>query len=175
MTEKTPGLILVHTGNGKGKTTAALGLAMRACGRGWKVCMIQFIKGDWKTGEMEAAKWLKGFEFSHMGKGFTWNKKAPGTDARAAKATWEACKEAALSGKYNLVIFDEINNAIDYGLIPTEEVVDFLKGKPHKLHVLLTGRNAKPEIIELADTVTEMREVKHAFHKGIIAQKGIEY
>ena len=169
------GLVIVHTGNGKGKTTAAMGTAFRAVGAGMKVCMVQFIKGAWKYGEMEAARLLPGFEILPMGKGFTWDTKDPEEDRRTARGAWEECKRRALSGVYGLVIFDEINYVTDYGYLPAEEVVAFLKSKPEALHVILTGRNAHPDVIQAADLVTEMKEVKHPFKVGIIAQKGIEF
>ena len=172
---KRKGLIMVHTGDGKGKTTAAMGTALRAVGAGMEVCMVQFIKGAWHYGEMDAVKRLGHFEILPMGKGFTWDTKNPEDDRRTALATWEECKKRALSGKYDLVIFDEINYVLDYGFIPTADVVAFLKGKPEKLHVILTGRKAPAELVEIADLVTEMKEIKHPFQKGIVAQKGIEY
>ncbi|MBI3090997.1 MAG: cob(I)yrinic acid a,c-diamide adenosyltransferase [Candidatus Tectomicrobia bacterium] len=171
---KRHGLIIVNTGDGKGKTTAALGTAVRAVGAGMKVCIVQFIKGSWDYGELHAAEKL-GIEIHPMGKGFTWEPKKFGEDQKAARAAWEMCKEKALSGAYDLVVFDEINYVLDYGFISVEEVVDFLRKKDPKLHLILTGRNAKEEIIEIADLVTEMREIKHPFQKGILAQKGIEY
>lgn len=170
------GLIIVNTGEGKGKSTAAMGTALRACGWGMKVCMVQFIKGKWKPGEYKAAEKLGTFEILPMGEGFTWETKNRQRDTEVAMKAWEMCKEKALSGKYGLVIWDEINNVIDYGYVPLSEVVDFLKTKkPPLLHLILTGRGAKPEIIEIADLVTEMKMIKHPFDKGIIAQEGIEY
>ena len=170
------GLILVHTGDGKGKTTAALGLAFRAIGYGWKILMVQFIKGSWHYGELDAAKRLADcIEICPMGEGFTWETKDRERDTQKAHEAWEfACKKVA-EGNYNLLILDEINNVIDYGYLPVEEVLDWLKTKPDALHVILTGRNAPPPLIEMADLVTEMREIKHPFHKGIYAQKGIEF
>ena len=172
---KAKGLIIVHTGNGKGKTTAAMGTALRAVGAGMKVCMIQFIKGAWKYGEMDAVKRLGDFEILPMGKGFTWDTKNPEEDRRTALVAWEECKRRALSGDYQLVIFDEINYVIDYGFIPAADVVAFLKAKPEMLHLILTGRNAHPDVVEVADLVTEMKEIKHPFKQGIVAQRGIEF
>jgi len=171
------GLIIVHTGNGKGKTTAALGLAFRAVGNGLKVCMIQFIKGTWKYGELEAAKKFDNFEIIPMGKGFV-NLGAENPDPEDIKAAEDAFnrgKEAIMSNKYDMVILDEINYAISYKLIDVEKVIDLLKNKPENVHVVLTGRNAHEKIIEIADLVTEMREIKHPYQKGIKAQKGIEF
>ena len=170
------GLIIVHTGNGKGKTTAALGTAFRALGYGWRVLMVQFIKGNWHYGELDAAKRFEGlFEIRPMGEGFTWDTKNPERDRQKAHEAWEFGKSEALSGKWDLVIFDEINYVITYDYLEVEKVVDFLKNKPRELHVILTGRDAHEKIIEAADLVTEMREIKHPFKKGIKAQKGIEF
>lgn len=173
--KKRKGLIMVNTGDGKGKTTAAMGTGLRAVGAGMKVCMIQFIKGAWHYGELEAVKRLGNFEMIPMGKGFTWDTQNPAEDKRTALEAWEECKRRALSGQYQLLIFDEINYVIDYGFIPVDDVVAFLKTKPEMLHVILTGRNAHPAVVEVADLVTEMKEIKHPFQKGIVAQKGIEY
>ncbi len=171
------GLIIVHTGNGKGKTTAALGLAFRALGNGFKVCMVQFIKGTWKYGELEAAKKFENFEILPMGKGFV-NLGAKNPDPQDVQAAGEAfnkAKKIILSGKYDLVILDEINYAILYKLISLEKVIEVLKQKPENVHVVLTGRNAHEKIIEIADLVTEMKEIKHPYQKGIKAQRGIEF
>ena len=172
---KKKGLVMVNTGNGKGKTTAALGTALRAVGAGLRVCVIQFIKGAWRYGELEAARRLPDFEILPMGKGFTWDTKNPAEDRRTALEAWEECKRRGNSGKYDLLIFDEINYVIDYGFIPVSHVMAFLKAKREMLHVILTGRNAHPYVVEAADLVTEMTEIKHPFKKGIVAQKGIEY
>jgi len=173
--QKRKGLIIVNTGNGKGKTTAALGVALRACGYGMKVTMLQFFKGKWKYGELRSAPKLETLEIRPMGQGFTWESKDIEVDKRMVREAWQAASAEILSGKYDLVILDEINYALSYGFLPVEDVVDFLKKKPDMLHVILTGRDARPEIIEIADTVTEMREIKHPFQKGIMAQKGIEF
>jgi cob(I)alamin adenosyltransferase len=173
--KKKKGLIMVNTGNGKGKTTAALGVALRACGYGMKVCMLQFFKGKWKYGELRSAPKLGNFEIRPMGHGFTWESKDIEVDKRMVREAWQASSVEILSGKYDLVILDEINYALSYGFLPVEDVVEFLKEKPAMLHVILTGRDAKPEIIEIADLVTEMREIKHPFTEGIVAQKGIEF
>jgi cob(I)alamin adenosyltransferase len=169
------GLIIVHTGDGKGKTTAALGIALRACGYGMKVIMLQFFKGKWKYGELRSAQKLETFEIQAMGKGFTWESKDIEVDKAMVREAWRAAKEKILSGNYDVVILDEINYALSYGFLPVEDVVEFLKNKPPMLHVILTGRDAKPEIIEIADLVTEMRQIKHPFEQGISAQKGIEF
>ena len=164
--KKKKGLIIVNTGNGKGKTTAALGVALRACGYGMKVSMLQFFKGKWKYGELRSAPKLETFEIRPMGHGFTWESKDIEVDKRMVREAWQAASAEILSGKYDLVILDEINYALHYGFLPVEDVVDFLKKKPAMLHVILTGRNAKPEVIEIADMVTEMREIKHPFQQG---------
>ncbi len=172
---KKKGLIIVHTGNGKGKTTAALGLALRASGCGMKVLMLQFFKGKWKCGELRSAPKLDNFEICPMGKGFTWESKDVEVDKAMVRNAWRAAQEKILSGNYDVVVLDEINYALGYGFLPLEDVVEFLRKKPAMLHVVLTGRNAKPEIVEIADLVTEMRQVKHPFEQGIGAQRGIEF
>ena len=172
------GLVIVHTGNGKGKTTAALGLALRAVGQGMRVAMIQFIKGSWRTGEQAAAKLLgEQFELHTMGLGFT--RRHPGyskekNQAAAARAL-AAAREKLTSGAYDLVILDEINYAIEYDLIQVGEVLDLIAAKPPAVHLVLTGRHARPEVIERADLVTEMQAVKHPFTEGGIARRGIEF
>ncbi len=174
---KRHGLIIVNTGNGKGKTTAALGTAFRAAGQGFNIIMIQFIKGSWKYGELEAAKKFPNFTIEPMGKGFVklGATEPDAADIELAARTWERCAAAILSQEYDLVICDEINYAISYRLLPVAEVVAVLKRKPSTVHVILTGRDAKPEIIAAADLVTEMREIKHPYQQGITAQRGIEF
>ena len=172
---KQKGLIIVNTGDGKGKTSAALGVALRASGYGMKVLMIQFFKGKWKYGELRSAPKLQTLEILPMGKGFTWESDDIEIDKSMIRAAWEEAKKKIQSGDYAVVILDEINYALSYGYLPVDDVVDCLKTKPRMLHVILTGRDAKPEIIEVADLVTEMREVKHPFAQGISAQKGIEF
>jgi len=172
------GVILVHTGNGKGKTTAALGVAFRAMGYGMKVLMVQFLKGGWKPGEYRAAKTFEpNFQIMPMGQGFLWIDAENQADKNQLLVTkaWEYGRQQVLEGDWDMVILDEINYAIGYGLIPVPDVVDMLKTKPPLLHLVLTGRNAKQEIIELADTVTEMRPLKHAYEQGIAGQKGVEF
>ncbi|OFV83652.1 MAG: cob(I)yrinic acid a,c-diamide adenosyltransferase [Acidobacteria bacterium RIFCSPHIGHO2_12_FULL_67_30] len=177
MAETKKGLIIVHTGPGKGKTTAALGLALRAVGSGLKVLMVQFIKGSWHYGELDAAKAFGDkFVLRPMGRGFV---KLGGEidpeDKRAADEAWAFAREKIFSGEYDMIILDEINYAISYGLLAVGPVLDTLKRKPEMVHVVLTGRNAPADLIALADLVTEMREVKHPYQKGIEAQRGIEY
>ncbi len=172
------GLIIVNTGPGKGKTTAAMGTALRAVGNGMKVLMLQFLKGSWHYGELDAVKAFgDNFVIKQMGRGFV---KVGGAetdpeDIRLVEAAWADAREAILSGDWDLVILDEINYAISYGMLAPEQVAETLRARPEMVHVILTGRNAHPLLVELADTVTEMREVKHAYQKGILAQRGIEY
>lgn len=179
MTEKqTRGLIIVFTGPGKGKTTAAMGMALRALGHGLRTLMIQFIKGGWRYGELEGAKKLSPyFEIAPMGKGFIhFDKSGPKPeDLEAVRGAWNHFKRNMNSGTYDIIILDEINYVLDYGLLAVEEVVCVLREKPEALHVVLTGRNAPAEIVEIAHLVTEMREIKHPYAQGIQAQKGVEY
>jgi cob(I)alamin adenosyltransferase len=177
MIDQTRGLIIVHTGNGKGKTSAALGMALRTVAHGWNAAIVQFIKkpGEFDYGEHKIQERLPGWEIFPMGAGFTWNTKNRDLDVRTTMQAWEKCKETALSGRYHLVVFDEINYVIDYEYLPVASVLEFLRIKPHPLSLVLTGRNAHPAIIETADLVTEMKEIKHPFKKGIRARKGIEF
>jgi cob(I)alamin adenosyltransferase len=171
------GLVIVHTGNGKGKTTAALGLALRAVGQGLKVAMVQFIKGSWKYGELRAPEFLPGFEIQAMGRGFVdLGSPTPNPeDAALARETFAAARDKVLSGRYDMVILDEVNYAVSYGLLDVESVLRLIREKPAEVHLVLTGRDARPEVVEAADLVTEMREVKHAFRQGVKAQKGVEF
>ena len=168
------GLLLVNTGNGKGKSTAAFGLALRAIGQGLTVSVLQFIKGKWKTGELQAAERL-GLELLPMGKGFTWESKNIEEDKALMRLAWNAASEKILSGNYDLIILDELNYVLGYGYIPVDEVVRTLQSRPTHVHVVLTGRNAPDEIIAIADCVTEMRDIKHPYRSGIPAQKGIDF
>lgn len=169
------GLVIIFTGNGKGKTTAALGTAFRALGYNMRVLMVQFIKGSWKYGELISAKTFKNFELLPMGEGFTWVTKNRARDIQKAKEAWEFAKQRISSENYDLVILDEINYAIAYGFLDSREVMKFLGTKPTSVHVILTGRDANKDLVEFADMVTEMREIKHPFKKGIKAQRGIEF
>jgi cob(I)alamin adenosyltransferase len=172
------GLIIVNTGPGKGKTTAAMGTALRAVGNGMKVLMLQFLKGSWHYGELDAVKAFgDNFIMKQMGRGFV---KVGGAetdpeDIKLVEQAWAEADAAIMSGKWDLVVLDEINYAISYGMLDPGKVAETLKRKPELVHVILTGRNAHPTIIELADTVTEMKQVKHAYEKGVLAQRGIEY
>jgi len=173
------GLIIVYTGPGKGKTTAALGTALRAVGQGLKVLMVQFIKGSWHYGELEVGRLLgeEQFKILPMGRGFVklGAEKPQPEDIRLAQEAWEFARDNILGGQYDLVILDEINYVISYKMLDPAAVVEALKRKPEPVHVILTGRNAHPSLVELADLVTEMREVKHPYQRGVSAQKGIEY
>jgi cob(I)alamin adenosyltransferase len=178
MNDVRRGLVIVNTGPGKGKTTAAMGTALRAVGNGMRVLMLQFLKGSWHYGELDAVQAFGDkFVMKQMGRGFV---KVGGAetdpeDVRMVEEAWQEAEAAILSGQWDLVVLDEINYAISYGMLDPGKVADALKRKPEMVHVILTGRNAHPTIVELADTVTEMREVKHAYQKGVLAQRGIEY
>ncbi len=170
------GLIIVNTGDGKGKTTAALGLAFRALGVGFKVFMVQYIKGKWKTGEKKLADRLApDIEIRPMGDGFTWDTKNPEQDIATTLKIWDVSQEAIRSGKYDLVILDEINVVMKLGYLDPKVVVDFLKARDPRQHVVLTGRGAPAEIIEAADLVSEIMPVKHPYKAGVKAQLGIEF
>jgi cob(I)alamin adenosyltransferase len=177
--ETSRGLVIVHTGPGKGKTTAALGTAFRAVGQGLKVLMVQFIKGSWHYGELDAAKMLGDdrFQILPMGRGFVkvGVEKPDPEDVRLVREAWDFASAKMMSGEYDLVILDEINYAISYKMLDAKEVAEKLNERPEMMHVILTGRNAHALIVEVADLVTEMREVKHPYQKGILAQRGIEY
>jgi cob(I)alamin adenosyltransferase len=172
------GLLLINTGPGKGKTTAALGTALRAAGNGMRVLILQFIKGSWHYGELDAAQTLgPNFVLRQMGRGFV---KVGGAetdpeDIRLVHAAWDEARQAIYSGEWDMVVLDEINYAIHYCMLDPGTVAEALRNRPPMVHVILTGRSAHPLLVELADTVTEMREVKHAYQKGIQAQRGIEY
>jgi cob(I)alamin adenosyltransferase len=178
MAEARKGLILINTGPGKGKTTAAMGTVLRAVGNGLKVLMLQFLKGSWHYGELDAVEAFHGnFVMKQLGRGFVkiGGAETDPEDIRMVEAAWEEAREAILSGEWDMVVLDEINYAISYGMLDPAKVVATLGQRPEMVHVILTGRNAHPSLVEIADTVTEMREVKHAYQKGILAQRGIEY
>ena len=170
------GLIIVYTGDGKGKTTAALGLAFRALGRRYRVAVVQFIKGKWKTGEAAMAKELSGrIDFFSLGDGFTWITKNFEQDVASARTAWAKCLDVLADERYQIVIFDELSYVLKYNFLPIEEVLEHLKHKPPRTHVVITGRDAPPELIEAADLVTDMREIKHPYQAGLKAQPGIDY
>ena len=174
--ERRQGITLVHTGDGKGKSSSAFGVVFRAAGWGLNVCVIQYIKGKWKTGEQIAAQKFDNIEWHTMGDGFTWDTNNPEQDIKTSQEIWEFSQEKILSGKFDLVLLDEINYCSSYGWITGEEIASFIKSrKPEWLHLVLTGRDAPREIIEAADTVTEMKKIKHAFDKGILAAQGVEF
>ncbi len=177
MSEK--GLVIVYTGGGKGKTSAALGLVLRAVGYNHKVCMVQFVKGSWHYGELDSAKRLAPeFEMITAGKGFVGilDDKSPREDhVKAANDTLDISKEKIMSGKFDVVILDEINYALQLKLLNLDDVIDLIKSKPLELDLVLTGNHAEEKVIELADLVTEMKEIKHPFKSGIKAKKGIDF
>jgi cob(I)alamin adenosyltransferase len=178
MTDSRRGLILINTGPGKGKTTAAMGTALRAVGNGMKVLMLQFLKGSWHYGELDAVTAFgPNFVLKQMGRGFVkiGGAETDPEDLRLVEEAWAEAHAAIDSGDWDMVVLDEINYAISYGMLDPAIVAEALRNKPEMVHVILTGRNAHPLLVELADTVTEMREVKHAYQKGILAQRGIEY
>ncbi len=169
------GLIQVYTGNGKGKTTAALGQALRAAGRDKKILIVQFMK-KWDYGELHSIKHIPQITIKPFGtKDFVYKGRAKEIDYQEARKAFAEGVQGATSGKYDIVIFDELNVALDFGLLEILEVINFLKNKPETVEVIITGRNAPAEILDLADLVTEMREIKHPFQKGIKARIGIEY
>lgn len=170
------GLILVHTGGGKGKSTAAFGTALRALGRGYKVAVVQFIKGKWKTGEGEASKIFGDrFKIFSMGDGFTWDTQNFEKDVESAEKAWKKCVELLHDKEHDLVIFDEINYVMKYNFLDIKKIVKELEKKPPLKHVILTGNGAPKKLIEMADLVTEMKCIKHPYQQGIKAQPGIEY
>lgn len=177
--ENDVGLVIVYTGKGKGKTTAALGMAMRAIGYNYRICMIQFIKGSWHYGEMSSSKRLEPeFELTAVGKGFVGildDKTPKEVHQKIASEAMQIAKEKILSEKYNIVILDEINYAVNLGLVGLVDVLDLIKNKPQNVTLVLTGNHVKQEIVDVADLVTEMKEIKHPFQRGIRAKKGIDF
>jgi cob(I)alamin adenosyltransferase len=170
------GLLIVHTGTGKGKSTAAFGLALRMLGRGKRIGVVQFIKGAWHTAERDAlAKFGDQVSWHTMGEGFTWETQDLSRDIAAAERAWRKAEELMADPGLSLVILDELNIALRYDYLPLARVLDTLKTRRPSLHVIVTGRNAKPELIEAADLVTEMTPVKHHFASGVKAQEGIEF
>jgi cob(I)alamin adenosyltransferase len=168
-------IVLLNTGHGKGKSSAAFGVMGRGWARGWRVGVVQFIKGGkWKTGERKLADHL-GIEWHILGDGFTWESTDLDETAAKGRHAWSVAREKLLSGDYDLLILDEVTYAVKYGWVPVEDVVTALRDRAPKTNVVMTGRDASPELIEAADTVTEMHKVKHAYDQGIKALKGIEY
>ncbi len=176
--EHTRGLLMVYTGHGKGKTTCALGLMMRGAGRGLKCCMIQFMKSrNDRYGEHVSLEQL-GIEVHTMGDGFTWDTKNPEQDRQTSRDTWNLCVEKMRSGDYDLLVFDELVYVLSYTMLPLAEVLEefrSIRAAQPALHIVVTGRDAPAELVEAADLVTEMREIKHPFNAGIRAQQGIEF
>jgi cob(I)alamin adenosyltransferase len=170
------GLLIVHTGTGKGKSTAAFGMVLRCIGHGMRVGIVQFVKGAWETGERTVlAQFPELVTCRAMGEGFTWDTQDRARDIAAAKAAWKTAQEMIADPGYRLVLLDELNIVLRYDYLPLEAVLETLRNKPRDLHVVVTGRNAKPELIEIADLVTEMNLVKHPFRSGVRAQIGIEF
>lgn len=169
-------LLCINTGNGKGKTTAAIGTAFRALGHGMKVCIVQFIKGKWKYGELESAKRFEDLlEIYPMGKGFTWESDNINEDIRIAQEAWKYAAEKIMSGEYDLFILDELTYLISYNMISVDEVIEVVTNRPDNCHLIITGRDAHEKLIEVADMVSEINPVKHPYESGIKAQKGIEF
>jgi cob(I)alamin adenosyltransferase len=174
-TKRAESLVLLNTGDGKGKTTAALGTAFRAAGRGWRVCVIQFVKDErWKTGEQQAAGKL-GIDWWTLGDGFTWDSKDMDETEAKARAAWDAAAGVIAGGEYRLVVLDEITYAVTWGWIDEADVVKAIRNRPAHVNVILTGRDASPGLIELGDTVSEVVKRKHAFDSGVAALKGIDF
>ena len=170
------GLIIVHTGKGKGKSTAAFGLAMRCIGHDMRVGIVQFVKGVWESGERRVfARFPELVTIRTMGEGFTWETQDRTRDIAAARQAWQAVLQLMADESYQMVIADELNIVLRYGYLPLDEVIEALANKRDDLHIVVTGRNAKPELIEIADLVTEMTLVKHPFRSGVKAQVGVEF
>jgi cob(I)alamin adenosyltransferase len=172
---RAPSVVLVNTGHGKGKSSAAFGVMGRAWARGWRVGVVQFVKsGKWKTGERKLADHL-GIEWHTLGDGFTWESTDLDETAAKGRHAWEVARDKLASGSYDLLVLDELTYAVTYGWVPVTDVVQGVRDRAPRTNVVITGRDAPEELIEVADTVTEMRKVKHAYDRGITAKKGIEY
>ncbi len=170
------GLVIVHTGKGKGKSTAGFGMVFRALGHGMKIGVVQFVKGSWDTGERWVLeKFPDQVTISALGEGFTWETQDRSRDIAMARGAWEQAKAMIMDEDIDMVLCDELNIVLRYDYLPVEEIVEVLKAKPEMKHVIVTGRNAKDELIEVADLVTEMEMIKHPFRSGVKAQKGIEF
>ena len=174
-TVRQPSLVLVNTGDGKGKSTAAFGTAMRAVARGWKVAVVQFLKsGEWSVGEEKIGRQV-GIDWWALGDGFTWDSENMDESQAIASEAWRKAREVIDSGEYRLVVLDEVTYPINWGWILLEEVLTVIGDRPETVNLVLTGRDAPAELIEIADTVTEMVKVKHAFDRGVAAKRGIDY
>ena len=170
-----PSVVIVNTGDGKGKSTAAFGVVMRAVARGWRVAVVQFLKsGEWHVGEEDTARKL-GVDWTAMGEGFTWDSKDLTEDEAVARAAWARAAELIRAGEHQLVVLDEITYPMTWGWITTDDVVETIRTRPSEVNIIATGRDAPAALIDVADTVTEMRNVKHAYDSGIVAKKGIDY
>jgi cob(I)alamin adenosyltransferase len=173
--EHVPSRVLLHTGDGKGKTSAAMGIVMRAAARGWRACVVQFVKdGRWKTGEEASARKL-GVEWWSIGDGFTWDSTDMDRTEAIAREAWDAARELIRAGEHELIVLDEVTYPINWGWIDVGDVTRVVADRPENVNVVVTGRDAPDALIELADTVTEMRNVKHAYDRGVAAKKGIDY
>lgn len=174
-TEHAASLVLVNTGDGKGKTTAALGTLMRAVARGWKVSVIQFMKSDrWKVGEEKTGRAL-GIDWWSLGDGFTWDSENLEESEAKARAAWDAAKEKISGGAYEMILLDEVTYPINFGWIPIDEVVEAIRSRPAEVNIIITGRDAPAQVTAMADTVTEMVKVRHPFDRGIAARRGIDF
>lgn len=174
--DRRRGITLLHTGEGKGKSSSGFGVVFRAAGWGMRVCVIQYIKGKWKTGEQRAAARFDNIEWHALGDGFTWDTQNPAQDIATSRDIWAFSKEKITSEEFDLVMLDEINYCSGYGWLPGEEIAAFIREqKPPWLHLILTGRDAPAALIEAADTATEMKKLKHAFDHGILAAQGVEF
>jgi cob(I)alamin adenosyltransferase len=172
---RAPSVVLLNTGDGKGKSSAAFGVMARGWARGWRVAVVQFVKGGrWKTGERKLADHL-GVEWHTLGDGFTWESNDLDETAAKGRHAWEVAAAKLASGDYDLLILDELTYAVSYGWVPAATVAAAVRDRAAHTNVVITGRNAAPELVDVADTVTEMRKVKHAYDRGIGAKKGIEY
>jgi cob(I)alamin adenosyltransferase len=168
-------VVIVNTGHGKGKTTAAMGTLIRAVARGWKVCVVQFIKsGKWRVGEAQIAKQL-GVDWWTIGDGFSWESDDLDESEAVARSAWDAARQKVSSGEYHLVVLDEITYPMNWGWISSEEVASVIRDRPPHVNVIATGRDAPPELVEVADTITEMTKVRHAYDRGVRARRGIDY
>ena len=172
---RIPSIVVLNTGEGKGKSSSAFGVMGRGWARGWRVAVVQFIKGgDWKTGERKLADHL-GVDWHTLGDGFTWESTDLDESAAKARNAWSVARDLLAAGSHDLVILDELTYVVSYGWVPVEEVVAGIRNRSEATNVVITGRDAHQELVDVADTVTEMRKVKHAFDQGIMARKGIEY
>ncbi len=174
-TEREPSLVLVNTGDGKGKSTAAFGTAIRARASGWRVGVVQFLKsGDWSVGEEKIGREL-GIDWWALGDGFTWESEDIEESEAVAREAWRSAKDLITSGKYQLIVLDEITYPINWGWVDIDDVIDTITNRPEHVNLFLTGRDAPDAVVEAADTVTEMRKVKHAYDRGVMARRGIDY